>query len=559
MAASAWKKVARTVISVIAGTAGPGTVAISLKDADFQDVLARVLDLGMTPVLVSETDLDSKTRARLATAGFAEHSLNGGWFYDMPADEPAQSDPFVIALTGSFTSRLFAGMDSTKTATLADIAISRRPILSDGTPSTRWLDDLLGTSGTAHRVKTVERWRPVVPLDVPDQRPITIDRSTSQPVVAIGDCETSRLIELSAGLAEIAVSTAGSGPISDPVAVLRAFRTRALDAALKSSGVVLPSSAFRCSLDRASVLVDAVSKGVPVLADDVGSLEPYLGRRLVKALSGVDRVLFESLEYRDRTAVRQTRALGIDALGYPPVDALGLIWPLPSVTLLLPTMRPHLLTQARAYVASQTYPNLEVLLLAHGWASAPEAEEWSNSIESPVRVLEMDASMPLGQVCNVGIAHAEGEIVSKWDDDDHYGPDHIWDLVLALRASTADLVGKAAEFVYLQDLDTTIQRSGAGRYSYSTFLAGGTLAMHRSVAIELGGFPALSRSVDQGLIERVRKRGGRTYRTHGLGYLLHRHTSGHTWKTSSAYFIAHAARQWPGIAYSESGITEGPD
>ena len=39
---------------------------------------------------------------------------------------------------------------------------------------------------------------------------------------------------------------------------------------------------------------------------------------------------------------------------------------------------------------------------------------------------------------------------TKVDDDDRYGPEHIWDLVLARQFSGATVVGKGAEFVYLE-------------------------------------------------------------------------------------------------------------
>ncbi len=83
---------------------------------------------------------------------------------------------------------------------------------------------------------------------------------------------------------------------------------------------------------------------------------------------------------------------------------------------------------------------------------------------------------------------AEGELVTKWDDDDWYGPHHLEDLIDALRYSGADLVGKAAEFVRLEQLDLTIRRFRLGAESYSSTIAGGTLLLRRSSLESVGGW-----------------------------------------------------------------------
>ncbi len=82
---------------------------------------------------------------------------------------------------------------------------------------------------------------------------------------------------------------------------------------------------------------------------------------------------------------------------------------------------------------------------------------------------------------------ADGRYVSKWDDDDIYGPDHLLDLVLAHDYSNADLVGKGAEFVHLEASDVTIRRFAIGAERPAVTLAGGTLLLERDRLRDLGG------------------------------------------------------------------------
>ena len=50
----------------------------------------------------------------------------------------------------------------------------------------------------------------------------------------------------------------------------------------------------------------------------------------------------------------------------------------------------------------------------------------------PVNVLRVDTDRPLGAVLDA--AAASCALLAKMDDDDVYGPEHLWDLVLAVAA-----------------------------------------------------------------------------------------------------------------------------
>ena len=63
----------------------------------------------------------------------------------------------------------------------------------------------------------------------------------------------------------------------------------------------------------------------------------------------------------------------------------------------------------------------------------------------------------------------------------------------------------------------------------------------RGLLHEVGGFRSVRRHVDAQLIAAVRAAGGATYRTHGLGYVLRRTDSGHTWQADLDDLRARAA------------------
>ena len=229
--------------------------------------------------------------------------------------------------------------------------------------------------------------------------------------------------------------------------------------------------------------------------------------------------------------------------------------PLPLVTVLLATKRPHRLAAAVESAAGQTYPEFELVLALHGEGFEPGAvEEIAGSIDRPCRVVPVPGHVPLGAVLNAAVAESTGRLLTKFDDDDFYGPEHLWDLVLAHEYSMDCLVGKAAEYVYLEDTDRTIHRFRNRSERRSASLAGGAMMIARHDLDALLGWREVPAGVDRALIEDVLTSGRRAYRTHGRGYMLVRHNQGHTWQARDTYFLKQADEVREGCDLAFAGV-----
>lgn len=225
----------------------------------------------------------------------------------------------------------------------------------------------------------------------------------------------------------------------------------------------------------------------------------------------------------------------------------------PSVSVVMSSKRPHLVGFALAQMARQRHVEVEVLLGLHGVTR----EQVGRAVEDcplPVAVVEAGSEVPFGEVLNRAAAGAGGDYLTKWDDDDWYGPEHLSDLLIAATATGADIVGTTAEFFYLEPLEVTIRRttfaSGAAYPSevWADHVAGGTILLATKAFQELGGFAAEPRAVDKLFLKAARQAGAGIYRTHGLGYVLRR-TLGdeHTWQLPLAHFLRVASNQWRGF------------
>ena len=312
-------------------------------------------------------------------------------------------------------------------------------------------------------------------------------------------------------------------------------------------------------LASAATLLELTASGVVVIVDDPAGAERWLGGRLAALVGGVDEERLKDPTYRESVSVAQRRATHADhalparlrqirvAAGLP-------VMPAPTVSVVVSTNRPAMLDRIVRNVALQDHPNVELVLALHG--DGFDDEPPANADGIAMTVLRFPADAVFGHVLSEASARAGGEWVTKMDDDEWYGVEHVSDLVLAASYTGADLVGKGSEFVYLEGSDVTIRRGlGAGEAPSRT-LSGGTLLVRSSVLREVDGWRGVPRSVDVALIDDVASAGGVIWRTHPFGYLLRRTTGQHTWTVDEKYFERQAEQRWDGLALDVAGVCE---
>jgi hypothetical protein len=219
----------------------------------------------------------------------------------------------------------------------------------------------------------------------------------------------------------------------------------------------------------------------------------------------------------------------------------------PTVTALLVTRRPSLAVSALRMLRDQTYPRLDVILALHGVEVDPELADEVALQGVPVEVLLAPAAANLGEVLGLATGRARGSFVAKIDDDDVYGPEHIWDLVIGRALSGATVVGKNSVFVMLDREGVTVRRDVVEHDTYGRVVAGGTIMIARGELEALGGWRPTPSGVDRALLDRVLQSGGLIYRTWSIGFMYRRHGVGHTWDLSDEYFLRGAGARWEGV------------
>jgi hypothetical protein len=393
--------------------------------------------------------------------------------------------------------------------------------------------------------------RPVVDLSVVNPIGLDLARAERRTV------GTARIVAGRLTLAERVDSGSpaldlATGAVFDEHAVQR---TRSLAAAALTIEAPADHAAARASARR---IAELAATGLVLTTDDVPDrVRDLLDADLVTSLArplptSTDDAWRDRLTWQAHSASQRRTAMRTH--GAPFVIASHTDAALPSVSVLLVTNRPQMVADAVATVARQSYGRMEIVVGLHGQdADSLPAEAREALAASPHAslVLPIDASRTLGEALALCTTAASGTLLVKMDDDDHYGPHHVWDLVLAKVFSGADLVGKAPDVTELRASQQVVLRSFAQEEVWGAYVIGATMLVARGPLLEVGGWRPTPWAVDKALLDRFGQRGRNVYRTQNLGWAYVRRGSGHTWEQDDAYFRGQAKQVWDGSAMDD--------
>jgi spore maturation protein CgeB len=281
-----------------------------------------------------------------------------------------------------------------------------------------------------------------------------------------------------------------------------------------------------------------------VVTTPAASIEPIFGDTVTvvdneESAARAIRILVKQTEHRDRLALRAHRRVFNAHLFTHRVETVldavqiaGPVRPDTTISAVVPTMRPHRLGQVMAAIGRQIHPDLELIIVTHGFAAdSAELEQLAerHGVEH-YQSIEADRSLTLGACMNLGLAAASGRYVAKMDDDNWYAPHYLSDLVRAFSWTDAQVVGKWAHYVHLLGSNANLLRFPGAEHRYVDLVQGGTILGPRSVMTELS-FEDLPRRVDTTFLEKVRLHGGKVYSADRFNFVSVRSASadGHTW------------------------------
>lgn len=211
----------------------------------------------------------------------------------------------------------------------------------------------------------------------------------------------------------------------------------------------------------------------------------------------------------------------------------------PAISALVPTIRPEQIQHVFKTLANQVGVRAQLVLLTHGFELPTQElahlqEEYG--VED-VLLLTAGRDVSLGECLNRCVAASTGQVLTKMDDDDHYGSNYLSDQLFALDYSGADIVGKQAHYMHLETSNATILRFGHKEHRFTDFVMGPTIMGHRQVFLDVP-FPELGTGEDTGFLRNARDSGLKIYSTDRYNFYQVRTGSGHTWQVNDAEMLA---------------------
>lgn len=204
----------------------------------------------------------------------------------------------------------------------------------------------------------------------------------------------------------------------------------------------------------------------------------------------------------------------------------------PSVTVLLVTMRPWQVEFALNQLDRQKISPFQIVILGHGFdvdRSLIDRHRANRDSFAEIVALMQPKSTSLGACLNIAIDHADGDVLTKFDDDDFYGPEYLADFLDARRFSGSQLLGKQSHFVKSSDQEGLALMYPAQENSYTRLVMGPTLTGDREV-FERIRFADRSLGEDTDFQKRASQEGIAIFSADRFNYVMNRRDSGHTWQ-----------------------------
>ncbi|MGM1028338.1 MAG: glycosyltransferase family protein [Actinomycetota bacterium] len=309
---------------------------------------------------------------------------------------------------------------------------------------------------------------------------------------------------------------------------------------------------------------EILASGTPVVSTRSAAVEHWFPNGEVAIVDDQEeaeltmRALVRSPELRDRQVHLAQRHIwrqhtfshrATQVLASVGLDDPG-AWQRPRVSVIAPTIRPHLVPGIIQTAARQTGVDVQLLLLLHGF-DADDAELGRLARDAGLAdlvVMRAGMDRSLGTNLNTLVAATDGEIIAKFDDDDIYGDHYLLDACFALDYSGAELVGKEARYMYLEAMDATVLQNPHGEHRWADLVGGPTMVGPRSTWVATP-FEDRTLGEDTTFQRAILAAGGGIYSADRFNFIQMRGArAGHTWHTGDERILANSRVHGFGLA-----------
>ncbi|WP_246819252.1 glycosyltransferase [Corynebacterium sp. HMSC04H06] len=228
-----------------------------------------------------------------------------------------------------------------------------------------------------------------------------------------------------------------------------------------------------------------------------------------------------------------------------------------TISIISPTIRPENLSIIFENFGRQSYGDKQLLISCHGFE--PDENQLRNlSTKHGIDNCKVVASPPensLADNLNELIELADGDVIARMDDDDWYGENYLLDLYNALVFSQADVVGKAASYIYFEEPDMTVLTMPQMEHKYTEFVRGATLMGLKSTFLQFP-FPNGTRGEDSDFLTSLVKANKLIYSADRFNFSVTRNKSkdSHTWNAADDFLFGTGVMKYIGRSIEQISL-----
>lgn len=208
-----------------------------------------------------------------------------------------------------------------------------------------------------------------------------------------------------------------------------------------------------------------------------------------------------------------------------------------GVSVITVTNRKFSLENIISNYINQNYNTKELIIIINNNSINQELWERFVSFRDDIRIYKINENKSLGECLNFGVENSNYQFISKFDDDDYYGPNYLIDAINSFYYTDASIVGKYTVYGYLEDSNQLILRFPGFENRYMDYVAGSTLTFKKEI-FEKIRFKHQNKSEDTLFLNEALSQGYRIYSTDRFNHIIfrRRNLKTHTWQISEKDF-----------------------
>lgn len=186
---------------------------------------------------------------------------------------------------------------------------------------------------------------------------------------------------------------------------------------------------------------------------------------------------------------------------------------------------------------NQNYKSKELIIIIN--SNSINLSIWKSfvSFRDDIRIYKIDESVSLGECLNFGVENSSYSYISKFDDDDYYGPNYLIDAINTFKYTDASIVGKYTVYGYLEDSSELVLRFPGFENRYIDYVAGSTLTFKKEIFNKIK-FKHQNKSEDTLFLKEAIIHGFKIYSSDRFNHIIfrRRNLKTHTWQISEKDF-----------------------